>query len=74
MQAFGYSEGDYIPSEISGLPCTDVHHILPRGRGGKDNIENLVGLTRDEHDLAENKTYSQEYLQDIHNKFMENNL
>jgi hypothetical protein len=74
MQAFGYSEGDYIPSEISGTPAVDIHHILPRGRGGKDTKENLMALNREEHDLAEDKTYSQEYLQYIHNKFMEQNI
>lgn len=71
MKAFGYDIGDYIPSEISGTPAVDIHHILPRGRGGKDIKENLIALNRDEHNLAEDKTYSQEYLQDIHNKFME---
>ena len=27
----------------------DPHHILPRGRGGRDALENLVGLHRQCH-------------------------
>jgi len=28
----------------------DPHHILPRGRGGADTLENLVSLCRAHHD------------------------
>lgn len=34
MDYFGYSEGDFIPSELSGLPAVDIHHIEARGMGG----------------------------------------
>jgi len=64
MDFFGYTKGDYIPSEMSGAPCQAVHHISPRGMGGsktKDYIENLVGLTHVEHDKAESdKSYNEQ--------------
>lgn len=28
----------------------DVHHILPRGRGGKDHLDNLAALHRSCHE------------------------
>ena len=50
---FGFDYGDFIPSEISGLPAVDIHHIENRKMGGtkKENrIENLIALTRQEHE------------------------
>ena len=52
LDAFGLSTGDSIPSEISGQPANDIHHIIARGMGGRnglDRIENLMAVTRDEH-------------------------
>jgi len=50
---FGYVEDEFIPSEVSGKPAVDIHHIKFRSRGGKDNIENLIALTREEHEEAD---------------------
>lgn len=74
---FGYVYDDYIPSELSRNQSVDVHHIIFRSKGGKDNIENLMALTREEHDLShfigkKEKWLSAEYLQEKHNKFLEN--
>lgn len=69
---FGYGEQDYKPSEISGLPLEDVHHISQKGLGGSkklDTIRNLIGLTREEHDRAHRKKkpyLSKKKLQEIH--------
>lgn len=49
--------------------AVDVHHIDPRGRGGskdKDYIENLIGLCRQCHIMAENKEFKPGYLKEIH--------
>lgn len=70
---FGYSGEDYIPSEISGLPAVDIHHIERRGMGGSksaDNIENLMALTREEHIKFGDKTEHLEGLKEVHKKFM----
>lgn len=49
MTAFDYVLDDFIPSELSQQKAVDIHHILGRGKGGEDRIENLIALTRDEH-------------------------
>lgn len=49
MTSVGYTDTDFIPSEISGQKAVDTHHIISRGRGGDDRIENLMALTREEH-------------------------
>lgn len=67
---FGYDRGEYIPCEVCESPAVDIHHIIFRGQGGKDEIENLIGLCRSCHDKAHFKKepYLQaEELQEIHN-------
>lgn len=49
MQALEYDISDYIPSELSARKAVDIHHIVSRGKGGEDRIENLMALTRGEH-------------------------
>jgi hypothetical protein len=36
--------------QIRCMGRIDPHHILPRGRGGADTLENLVSLCRAHHD------------------------
>ena len=79
MEHFGYGIEDFIPSEINGDRATQIHHIIPRGMGGsktKDYIENLIGLTFEQHEQAEKRRepwLSAEELQIIHNKFLDEN-
>lgn len=61
MDYFNYSEGDYIPSELSGGPAVDIHHI-EYGRSREDKIENLIALTREEHEEAHEGKLTKEYL------------
>jgi len=52
LDALGLTDTDFVPSELSGLPCVDIHHIEARGMGGskkEDRIENLQAVTREEH-------------------------
>ena len=70
LDYFNYGEQDFIPSELSGRQANDIHHIAYRSRLGKDNIENLIALTRDEHDEAHGGKLSVEFLQEKHNKFI----
>lgn len=69
LDYFGYKHGDYVPDELNGLPSVDVHHINGRGKG-KDVIENLIALNRENHTSAHNHEYSKEYLTRVHLKFM----
>lgn len=69
-EAFGYDVDDRttnIPSEISGEPSVDIHHIVTR----EDRIENLMALTRIEHmDYGEIKKYMY-YLLMIHMRVLQ---
>lgn len=43
-------------SEVNGRKAVDIHHIIGRGKGGEDRIENLMALTRKQHqDLGDKK-------------------
>ena len=71
---FGYDESDFIPSEISGGPSNHIHHIDCKGMGGsrkRDNIENLMALTMEEHEKYGDKKQYTDWLKEIHLKFME---
>ena len=56
LDYFGYCEQDFIPCEKCGCRAVDVHHVNKRSAGGKDEIDNLIGLCRECHDKAELKT------------------
>ena len=71
MKFFCYTESDFIPSEISGERAADIHHIDCRGMGGckdKDNIMNLMALTRREHEKYGDKKQFTDWLKEIHKK------
>lgn len=78
MEAFGYGMTDFIPSELSGRRANDVHHIFCKGMGGdptgsKDVIENLMALTREEHEKYGDKAQFIDFLLERHYNFMEKN-
>lgn len=79
---FDFFEIEYDPisgwhnckSEISGDPAQDIHHIDCKGMGGsktKDNIENLMALTREEHEQYGDKKQHIEYLKSVHKNYIE---
>ena len=68
LSYFNYGEQDYVPSEYSGLPAEDIHHLTFRSQGGKDEVENLMALTREEHDRAHSDREFNERLKKIHLK------
>ena len=60
--------------ELTGLPGGDVHHIVAKQMGGskiRDNIENLMALTRAAHDYFGDKKQFKEWLQEWHEQYME---
>jgi len=65
---FGYGEQDYIPSEVSGLPAVDIHHLIFRSHGGDNSIHNLMALTREEHERAHQDPEYNEQLKLIHKR------
>lgn len=75
LDFFGYDKTDFIPSELSGAKAVDIHHIDCKGMGGdpngeKDNIFNLMALTREEHELYGDKKEFMMFLRTSHLNFM----
>ena len=71
LKYFGYGDQDHVPSEYSGLPAQDIHHLTFRSQGGKDDIENLMALTREEHDRAHNDREFNDRLKEIHKQWLQ---
>lgn len=76
LNSFGYDENDFIPSEISEKKANDIHHIECKGMGGdptcsKDRLENLIALTREEHDEYGDKKQYMSFLYAVHMKNLE---
>lgn len=70
LKHFGYGEQDFIPCEVCGSACSDIHHINYRSRGGDNNITNLMAICRYHHDLAHAEVLTEDQLQEIHNAFL----
>lgn len=71
---FGYDIEDFVPSEISGKPTNDIHHIESRGMGGtkrEEDINNLMAVTRYEHDKLGDITAYKDWLHEVHQSFLE---
>lgn len=78
FDAFGYDKTDFVPCEISGARAVDIHHIESRGMGGdplgeKDRIENLMAVTRDNHNEYGDKPIEMVFLFETHRNFMIDN-
>jgi hypothetical protein len=76
IHKMNYDVCDFIPSEISGTRANDVHHICNRGIGGSKNsdyIENLMALSRDEHEKLGDKNKIIPFLYAYHLIFMKKN-
>lgn len=71
MDYFGYGIDDLILCEVGCGRCVDVHHLDGRGPG-KDVIEKLMGLCRDQHDKAGASPEYNEQLRKIHLQFLNN--
>lgn len=77
MEFFDFGEQDFIPCELCGIRANEVHHIEARGMGGsktKDHIENLMAICREHHDEYGDKKQFKEYLQKIHDNYIDRHL
>jgi hypothetical protein len=70
LDACGYDVTDYITSELTPQKAVDIHHIIGRGKGGKDRIENLMALSRGEHIEFGDKRDWMYFLLAKHNAFL----
>ena len=49
---YGFAECDCVICQVCGKVANDIHHIDPKGMGGKagkDRIDNLIALCRNCH-------------------------
>jgi 5-methylcytosine-specific restriction endonuclease McrA len=67
---YQYSECDSILCQVCGKIAVDIHHIEPKGMGGKagkDRIDNLIALCRKCHEDAHKSKLNKEDLRAIIN-------
>lgn len=65
FSSFNYDESSFIPCQVCQRKATDIHHIQPKGMGGRkdaDIITNLIALCRDCHNKAHDNKISKELL------------
>lgn len=56
---------DWVGCLVCGASANDIHHIEPKGMGGRksaDKIENLIPLCRRCHERAHANQFTKEYL------------
>ncbi len=79
LESMGLDENDFIPCEIDcdivggeivGNKANDIHHIIGRGKTGEDRIENLMPLTRENHNEFGDKKYCMAMLLRIHRRHL----
>lgn len=68
LQSRGLTEHDFIPSEISGQPADDIHHIFGRRCELLLDTRFMIALTRKEHDNSELKRSLREKFLPLYNK------
>jgi len=72
---FGFTIADFIPCEICGERAIDIHHIWARSirKDLVNAINNIMALCRLCHTEFGDKKEQREYLQSVHNNYMDAN-
>lgn len=73
LDHFNFTEGDFIPCEVTGVRAVDISHNDPRGMGGskhKNYIGNLMALSREAHTFLEKNPTYYWWFQLIHYHYM----
>ena len=70
LSHFGYGEQDMVQSEVSGKRAEHIHHLIFRSHGGKDEIDNLMALTAEEHEQAHTDPLFNTELMRIHKEYL----
>ncbi len=70
INCFEYGEQDVILCENCGKVAVDIHHLIFRSQGGKNNIENLMALCRKCHQMAHADRKMNGRLKQVHLKYL----
>ena len=68
LEFHGFSKGDWVACRECGSTANDVHHIIPKGMGGRPNADtpdNLIALCRMCHIEAHANILTKEYLKEL---------
>jgi 5-methylcytosine-specific restriction endonuclease McrA len=63
-------QDEIIYCEICGKPAQDLHHIIYKSQQGKDELNNIIALCREDHEKAHKGEHTKEYLQEIHKRYI----
>ena len=72
MKAFEYGEQDVILCENCGKVAADIHHLIFKSQGGKNNIENVMALCRRCHLMAHANRKLNNGLKKVHHDYLKN--
>jgi 5-methylcytosine-specific restriction endonuclease McrA len=68
----GYDANEFIPCASCGSVAVDIHHLEPKGMGGRksvDTYDNLIQLCRSCHEKAHANILTKEQLKLLKQKF-----
>ena len=65
LKEHGYSMQDVILCERCGFIAVDIHHIIYKSQGGSDEVENLIALCRDCHEMSHSGEISKQELSNL---------
>lgn len=76
---FGYMPGEAMVCELTGFVSrnNELHHIFPRGMGGRpsmDRIDNIMCIRHDLHGKYGDKTQYRDFLIEAHKKFIDDRI
>lgn len=63
MNHYDFGEQDVILCENCHQKAADIHHLIFKSRGGKDEINSLIALCRNCHTKAHNNKHFNKELQ-----------
>lgn len=78
LDHFGLGEQDQIFDEVDFLEhgkltiAVDIHHVNGRSKDG-NAIQNLIALSRYNHNLAHESKHTKRYLSQLHERFLRDN-
>ena len=64
--------GDWVGCRVCGSTANDIHHIEPKGMGGRPNADtpdNLIALCRECHEKAHGNIYTKDFLKSLLSSF-----